>query len=262
LDLHLKEKVVVVTGGSEGIGKAVAMAFAKEGCRVATCSRSQKKLDAAQEEFKKTGYDLYTKSVDVSIADQLYSFVDEIVDRFSRIDIWVNNTAQTLIKSILELELSEWDQIMKTNLDSYFIGTQAAGRNMKRSGSGSIINVASYGGILPPMYRSAYCTSKHAINWLTRCSAAEFAPFGIRVNAVAPGTINTAMQAAAGRRAEDVAEVAKNFALHRPGEPEEVANVVLFLASDMSSYCDGIIVECSGGKFLAQDCDVAWTQIR
>jgi NAD(P)-dependent dehydrogenase (short-subunit alcohol dehydrogenase family) len=262
MDLHLSGKVVAITGGSEGIGKATAMAFAKEGCKVAICSRSQAKLDAAQAEFREAGYDLYTKSVDVSISEQLYGFVDEVYNQFGRIDIWINNTAMTIVKSILELELSEWEKIMKTNLDSYFIGTQAAGRYMKESGGGVIVNVASFGGIMPPMYRSAYCTSKHAINWLTRCSAAEFAPFGIRVNAAAPGTINTAMQKAAGRTSEDVAKVAKNFALHRPGESEEVANVILFLASDMSSYCDGIVVECSGGKFLAQDCDTAWTQMR
>lgn len=262
MDLHLRGKVAVITGGSEGIGKATAMAFAKEGCQVAVCSRSQAKLDAVREEFAKAGYALYTQSVDVGNSEQLYRFVDDVFQHFGRIDIWVNNAAMTIVKSILELSLDEWNQVMKTNLNSYFIGTQAAGRYMKESGGGTIVNVASYGGLLPPMYRSAYCTSKHAINWLTRCAAAEFGPFGIRVNAAAPGTINTAMQAAAGRTQADVERVAKNFALHRPGESEEVANVVLFLASDMSSYCDGIIVECSGGKFLAQDCDTAWTQKR
>lgn len=262
MDLHLEGKVVAITGGSEGIGKAIAMAFAREGCKVAICSRSQKKLDAAREEFKEAGYDLYTKSVDVGNSQQMYGFIDDVHARFGRLDIMVNNAAQTVVKSILELDLEEWDRIMKTNLDSYFIGMQAAARYMKEDGGGNIVNIASFGGIMPPMYRSAYCTSKHAINWLTRCAAAEFAPFGIRVNAAAPGTINTEMQKAAGRTAEDVAKVAKNFALHRPGEPEEVAGVVLFLASDMSSYCDGIIVECSGGKFLAQDCDTAWTQMR
>lgn len=133
---------------------------------------------------------------------------------------------------------------------------------MKEQGGGVIINVASFGGLMPPMYRSAYCTSKYGINGLTRMAAAEFAPFGIRVNAVAPGTINTAMQAAAGRNEEDVKRVAKNFALHRAGEPDEVAKVALFLGSHMSSYIDGVVLECSGGKFLAQDCDTAWQQRR
>lgn len=262
MDLHLEGKVAAITGGSEGIGKAVAMALLKEGCKVAICSRSEAKLEAAKEEFRVAGYEVFTKSVDVGVADQLYQFVDDVAEHFGRIDIWVNNAAMTIVKSILELSLEEWDQVLKTNLDSYFIGTQASARHMKETGGGIIINMASFGGIMPPMYRSAYCTSKRAIEWLTRCSAAELAPFGIRVNACAPGTINTAMQKAAGRSPEDVARVAKNFALHRPGEPEEVANVVLFLASDMSSYCDGIVVECSGGKFISQDCDAAWTQRR
>ncbi len=262
MDLNLKGKVVGITGGSEGIGKATAWALAREGCKVAICSRSQTKLDAVKAEFEEAGYELFTKSVDVGNAEQLYQFVDDIVAHYGKIDIWVNNAAMTIVKSILELSLDEWDQVMKTNLDSYFIGTQASARYMKESGGGIIVNMASFGGILPPMYRSAYCTSKRAIEWLTKCSAAELAPFGIRVNACAPGTINTAMQKAAGRTAADVEKVAKNFALHRPGEPEEVANVVLFLASDMSSYCAGITVECSGGKFISQDCNDAWVQRR
>lgn len=262
MDLHLEGKVVAITGGSEGIGKAMAHAFLKEGCKVAICSRSQEKLDAVAAEFKEEGYEIFTQSVDVGIADQLYKFVDDVAEYYGRIDIWVNNAAMTIVKSILELSLEEWDQVLKTNLDSYFIGTQASARHMKETGGGIIVNMASFGGIMPPMYRSAYCTSKRAIEWLTKCSAAELAPFGIRVNACAPGTINTAMQKAAGRSPEDVARVARNFALHRPGEPEEVANVVLFLASDMSSYCDGIVVECSGGKFISQDCDTAWQQMR
>ncbi len=262
MDLNLKGKVVGITGGSEGIGKATAMAFAQEGCKVAVCSRSEAKLAAAKDEFKEAGYDIYTESVDVGNADQLYGFVDHIVAHYGKIDIWVNNAAMTIVKSILELSLEEWDKVMKTNLDSYFIGTQASARYMKENGGGIIVNMGSFGGILPPMYRSAYCTSKRAIEWLTKCSAAELAPFGIRVNACAPGTINTAMQAAAGRTAADVEKVARNFALHRPGEADEVAKVVLFLASHMSSYCAGITVECSGGKFISQDCNAAWEQKR
>lgn len=262
MDLHLKNKVVAITGGSEGIGKAIAIAFAREGCKVAICSRSNDKLDAARSEIEVFGKDIYTESVDAGSPEQLRAYADHVVKRFGRIDIWVNNVAQTSMKSIMEMELEEWNRIMGINLNSYFTGIQASGRYMKQSGGGTIVNVASFGGLMPPMYRSAYCTSKHGVNWLTRCAAAELAPFGIRVNAVAPGTINTAMQAAAGRTDKDVEAVARNFALHRPGEPEEVANVVLFLASDMSSYCDGIILECSGGKFIAQDCDTAWTQRR
>ena len=263
MDLNLKGKVVAITGGSEGIGYAMAEAYAKEGCKVAICSRNQAKLDKAAAEFASKGLgELYTESVDVSDADRLYAFVDHVKRDLGRIDIWVNNTATTIVKSILELDLDTWNFIMRTNLNSYFVGIQAAGRVMKEQGGGVILNVASFGGLMPPMYRSAYCTSKYGINGLTRMAASEFAPFGIRVNAVAPGSINTAMQAAAGRTEEDVKRVAKNFALHRAGEPEEVANVALFLTSDMSSYIDGVVLECSGGKFLAQDCETAWQQRR
>ena len=263
MDLKLQGKVVAITGGSEGIGFAMAKAYAQEGCKVAICSRSQAKLDKAAEEFRAEGLgELYTESVDVSEADRLYAFAEHVKRDLGRIDIWVNNTATTIVKSILELDLDTWNFFMRTNLNSYFVGIQAAGRIMKEQGGGNILNVASFGGLMPPMYRSAYCTSKYGINGLTRMAASELAPFGIRVNAVAPGTINTAMQAAAGRDAEAVRQVAKNFALHRPGEPEEVANVALFLTSEMSSYVDGVVLECSGGKFLAQDNDTAWQQRR
>lgn len=262
MDLHLKDKVVVVTGGSQGIGKAIALSFAREGCKVAVCSRSQAKLDAAAAEFREMGYSLYVKSVDVSSPDDLTAFADEVFDTFGRIDVWVNNVGQFKSKSILEQSIDDWNEILNINLNSYFIGTQAAANKMKLTGGGVIVNVSSYGGVFPAVYRSSYNTSKYAVNWLTRCSASELAPFGIRVNAVAPGTINTEMQKASGRTLADIEKLAKNFALRRMGEPEEVAGVVLFLASDMSSYVDGIVIECSGGKFLAQNCDTAWVEQR
>ena len=262
MEIHLDGKVAVVTGGSQGIGKAIAQALAREGCQVAVCSRNQQKLDQLTEEFHAQGWKLFAKSVDVSSARELEAFAEEVFNHFGRIDIWVNNVGQFKSKSILEQSLDEWNEIMNINLNSYFVGTQAAARRMKETGGGTIVNISSYGGVFPAVYRSSYNTSKYAINWLTRCSASELAPFGIRVNAVAPGTINTEMQKASGRTLADIKKLAKNFALRRMGVPEEVANVVLFLASDMSSYVDGIVIECSGGKFLAQNCDTAWTERR
>ncbi|MCC8025021.1 MAG: SDR family oxidoreductase [Clostridium sp.] len=262
MDLKLNEKVVVVTGGSQGIGKAITWAFAKEGCKVATCSRSQAKLDELAEEFKAAGHDLFVKSVDVSQTQDLIDFGEDVYKHFGRIDVWVNNVGQFKSKSILEQSIEDWNEIMHVNLDSYFTGTQIAAGKMKQTGGGVIVNVSSFGGVFPAVYRSSYNTSKYAINWFTRCSASELGPFGIRVNAVAPGTINTEMQKASGRTLADIEALSKNFALHRMGEPEEVASVVLFLASDMSSYVDGIVIECSGGKFLAQNCDTAWVEKR
>ena len=262
MDLQIKGKVAVVTGASQGIGKAIAKALAAEGCAVAVCARNQAKLEAVKAEFAAEGYELYIKSVDVAYPQELIDFADEVFAHFGRIDIWVNNVGQFKSKSILEQSMDDWNEIININLGSYFTGTQAAGRCMKQTGGGVIVNVSSYGGIFPAVYRSSYNTSKYAINWLTRCSASELAPFGIRVNAVAPGTINTEMQKASGRTMADIEKLSKSFAMHRMGEPEEVAKVVLFLASDMSSYVDGIVVECSGGKFLAQNCDTAWQEQR
>ena len=262
MELCLKDKVAVVTGGSQGIGKATALAFAKEGCKVAVCARTQSKLDAAAEEFRALGYDLYTKSVDVSSPEALRAFADEVFEHFGHIDIWVNNAGQFNSSSILEQSLDDWNQIMNINLNSYFVGTQVAAEKMKQTGGGAIVNVSSYGSVCPAVYRSSYSTSKYAVNWFTRCSASELAPFGIRVNAVAPGSISTEMQKAAGRTPEQMKKLTEDFALQRMGEPEEVADVILFLSSKMSSYVDGIVIECSGGKHLAQNGAVAWSEKR
>ena len=119
MDLKLQGKVVAITGGSEGIGFAMAEAYAREGCKVAVCSRSQAKLDKAADEFKSKGLgELYTESVDVSEADRLYAFVDHVKRDLGRIDIWVNNTGTTIVKSILELSLDEWNFVLRTNLNS------------------------------------------------------------------------------------------------------------------------------------------------
>lgn len=262
MDLKMKGKVAVITGASSGIGKAIALAFAKEGCKVAINGRTQSTLDAVKKEFNDQGYELFTSTFDVADYESIEKFADDVADHYGKIDIWVNNAGQFRSSSILEQSMEEWREIMAINVDSCFWGTKAAAKHMKETGGGVIINESSYASILPACYRSSYATSKYAISGFTRCSAGELAPFGIRVNAVAPGTINTQMQATSGRTAADIEKLSKRFALRRMGEPEEVANVCLFLASDMSSYVTGIVIEISGGKLTLQNCDLAWEQRR
>ena len=260
MDLKLSGKVVVITGGSSGIGKAIAEAFAKEGSKIAVCARNVNKLEALGKEFSANGYELYTESVDVTNYDEMERFADNVVDHYGRIDVWINNAGQLSSLSIGEMAKEEFQRIIETNFISFFSGTKIAAERMKKTGGGSIINTSSYASLLTAVYRSAYSTSKWAINGLTKISAGELGPFGIRVNAVAPGTINTEMQKAAGRSKEDLDKLCQSFALRRMGEPEEVANVYLFLASHMASYLTGLIIEVSGGKFVVQNADVAWQQ--
>jgi len=262
MDFKLKDKVVVVTGGSQGIGKAVAEAYAAEGAKIAICARTLSKLEATAKEFEAKGYEVYFESVDVASEESVETFAKNVFEHFGRIDVWVNNAARFESKSILEHTLDNWHDVMRTNLDSVFLGTRAAARYMKQTGGGAIINTSSYASVIPACYRCSYATSKYAVNGFTRCAAGELSPFGIRVNAVAVGSINTEMQKAAKRTPEDLEKLAEGFALHRMGEPEEMGTVYLFLGSEMSSFVTGITLEASGGKILVQNCNQAWTERR
>lgn len=259
MELNLKDKVVVVTGGSSGIGKATAEAFAAEGSRVAICARSRDKLEAVQKEFEDKGYDLFIMSVDVSSKEAVYAFAAAVVRKFGRIDVWINNVGINKDMSVLEMDEKTWDDVMKANVSSYLYGTQAAAKQMKQTGGGAIVNTSSIASIIPSIYKSSYGVSKYAVNGFTRISAGELAPFGIRVNGVAPGSTNTPLAQKTGR---DYSKLLKSNAIQRLAEPEEIANAFVFLASDAASYITGVTLEVSGGKFLLQDCNRAYQEQR
>lgn len=259
MDMHLKNKVVVVTGGSAGIGKAVALGFAREGAKVAICARNPNKLQAVQDEFKALGYELYAKSVDVAESQAIGDFADDVAAHYGRIDIWINNVGMHIDCSILETRAERWNDVMIANVNSCFFGIQAAAKHMKETGGGTIINTSSVASKLPSAYKSAYGTSKYAVNGLTQASAGELAPFGIRVNAVAPGSTNTEMAKKSGK---DYSKALKVNAIQRLAEPEEIANAYLFLASDAASYITGEVLHVDGGKFVIQDCENAFKQKR
>lgn len=260
MDLNLAGKVVVITGAASGIGKSVAYEFAKEGCKVAICDISAENLAKVRAEFEAQGFDIFVGIVDVSSYNAVNGFALDVVKTFGRIDVWINNAGIPANKSILDTTPEEWSRVIRINLDSVFWGIKAAAAQMKETGGGVILNTSSYTSLVPASRRAPYAASKGGINALVRLAAGELAPYGIRVNAVAPGTIETAMQAA--RPAEEKKKAVSTIALQRAGLPEELAKVYAFLASDAASYLTALVLEVSGGKLCIQDPEVPWAELQ
>jgi NAD(P)-dependent dehydrogenase (short-subunit alcohol dehydrogenase family) len=256
MDLKLKGKVVLITGGATGIGKASALAFLKESCKVAICGRTQAKLDHTVQEFQEKGYEIVGGTADAGKAAAMNAFADLVVQKYGSIDVWINNAGiYPERKALLDTTEDEWDETFRINLKSVFIGTKIAATHMKKQGAGVILNASSFAAIIPTTGSSAYAATKSAIVSLTRTSAAELAPFNIRVVAYVPGMIRTAMS-------EPLIAAKPQFlteqALGRLGEPEDIADTLVFLASDSAAYITGNSVEISGGRFCVQNPQYAW----
>ncbi|MDR3588142.1 MAG: SDR family NAD(P)-dependent oxidoreductase [Negativicutes bacterium] len=257
MELGLSGKVAVITGGGTGIGKACALAFAAEGCKLAICGRDQGKLAAAKKEFAACGHELFTLAADASVEKQLGAFAQQVVEQYGKIDIWVNNAGVSPKRRLVEMSGDEWDDVMRINLKSVFAGSKIAAQYMKESGGGVILNASSITAAMPLATGGAYAATKTAIVSLTKSLAAELAPYGIRVNAYMPGFIRTEMNKE--RAAQQEAHLISQIALHRLGTPEDVAPAVVFLASGLAGYITGAALEISGGKFVIQNPDVPWT---
>lgn len=256
MELGLNGKVVVVTGGTAGIGEAAALAFAKEGCRVAVCGRTEKRLDAFKERTQAAGFDIFCAKADVGDLASLKQFCDTVVAKFGRVDIWINNAGINIGKKLMDITPQDWDTMVRVNLSSVIFGSQLAVKAMGDQG-GVILNASSFASIIPSVGGTMYAGTKAAIANMTKTMAAELAPRHIRVNAYIPGVIDTPMNAQ--RIADDTeGALVAALALHRIGTAEEMAKALVFLASDASSYVTGTTLEVSGGKFAVQNADVLW----
>ena len=258
MELNLKGKTVLITGAGQGIGKAVAKAFGKEGCRLAICDISQETLDAVTRGFTEEGIEIFPGNVDVSSYEQLKAFGDAVTAHYGKIDVWINHAGIAENKPLLECEPKDWERVLRINLNSALYGIRIAGELMKAQGGGVILNTSSYSSIVPASRRTAYVASKAAINAVTRMAGGELAPYGIRVLAIAPGTIETAMQA--NRSPEEKKAAVAKIALQRACQPEELANTYVYLASDAASYLTSLVIEVSGGKLAIQDPEVPWAR--
>ncbi len=244
--MRLEDRVALVTGASRGIGRGIALALAAEGAVVAVNGRDAAALDDIVGEIRALGRPSFPIVQDVGDVAGVRRMVDRVAAEYGHLDLLVNNAGLYQVRPILEIEEDDWDRIVDVNLRGAFFCAQAAARLMVRQRFGTIVNVASdatwTGGMNPCAH---YCASKAGMASFTRSFAKELAPFGIRVNAVAPGMIETDM-------GEDAAKVMENLRipLGRLGTPGDVADVVLFLASDAARYMTGTILNITAGLVL------------
>lgn len=258
MELGLKNKVAGITGAADGIGLALAQRLAAEGCRLLLCDINAERLSRAGAELAGRGAQVLTVPADVTNPEAVQAVVDRGVAGFRGIDLWINNAGIYPQKALIEMSVEEWDRVFAVNLRSVFLCTRAVAPVMKTRGGGVILNAASFAGLIPSAGSGAYAATKAAVLSLTRTYAAELAPWGIRVNAYAPGVIETAMtRPVIDARGEAlVAQVP----LRRLGTPQEVADAVVFLASDAARYITGTHLEITGGKLCVQNAEAPWKQ--
>jgi NAD(P)-dependent dehydrogenase (short-subunit alcohol dehydrogenase family) len=248
--LELKDKVVLITGARRGMGKADALLMAKAGAKVVLADISQEECQVVADEIKKAGGQALALKCDVTDKKCVTETVEKTVKEFGRIDVLVNNAGICQFKPFLDMTEEEWDKIIEVNLKGYFLCAQAAAKEMAKQKSGVIVNIASIvmGQIGKGMGGLAhYSASKGGIAALTKTLAIELAPYNIRVNAIAPGAIDTPMASSTKMDPETMAAILAPIPMKRMGRAEEIASTVLFLASDASSYITGSIVVVDGG---------------
>lgn len=251
MDLGLKDRRVVITGSSRGIGYAIAQAFLQEGARVLLNGVDKTRLAQAETELQTPDNRVCSVAADVASLNgtrQLFAEVDRL---WGGLDVCVNNAAIHEATDFTVLDEDRWDQTVNMNLKSVYLCAQAAFERMRAQENGGVIlNASSFAALIPAYPYGVYSTTKAAIINMTRGMAAEFAPWNIRVNAYVPGLIATAMNAETIAKHGDLAM--SQIALNRPGTVEEVAAPVVFLASARAGYISGAALEISGGKLSVQ----------
>lgn len=244
----LTGKVALVTGAARGIGQAIAKKLASEGCDVALCDVKVEWLAETVGLIEALGRKAKCFEVDVSNADAVEAAVNGAVKEFGRIDILVNNAGITKDTLMIRMSEQDWDSVLTVNLKGTFLFTKAVARPMMKQRSGAIVNVASIIGLIGNAGQCNYAASKAGVIALTKSAAKELAARNVRVNAVAPGFIQTKMTQALPEEVRT--KMLGAIPMGRMGQPEDVANVVLFLASDLSSYMTGQVLPICGGMVM------------
>ena len=249
VSFDLSGRVAVVTGGSRGIGRSIALGLAEYGADVVVASRKQEDLDVVAGEIRGLGRKAAAIATHMRNQEDIDRLVRATLDQFGKIDILVNNAATNpYFGPLVDMEERSWDQIITVNLKGYFLLSQAVARGMRERGSGNIINVASTGGKKASPGLGCYSISKAGVIMLTQVLAQELGQYGIRVNAIAPGIVQTKFAEALWSNEEILSHTIQATPLGRIGQPEEMAGVVVWLASDASSYVTGQTVVLDGGQ--------------
>lgn len=247
--MKLKNKVALITGAGKGIGKAIAIEFAKEGANIIiNYNKSREGAEKVKNKIEKTGSKVIVIKADVSKKEEIEEMIEKTLNEFKRIDILVNNAGVISAAPLQELTEEDWDKIMDVNLKGVFLCSKAVSKIMIKQKSGKIINISSiYGSIFGAEYVMHYCASKAGVANLTKSLAQVLAPH-IQVNSISPGNIDTEMT----RRAGDdfIKKVIEKTPLKRLGKPEEIAKVAVFLASSDSDFITGQNIVVDGGLSL------------
>ncbi|HIM89590.1 MAG: glucose 1-dehydrogenase [SAR202 cluster bacterium] len=246
--MRLEGKVAIISGGARGMGAAEAKLFAREGAKVIICDVLEDEGRQTEAEINEVGGDAVFVKLDVTSQDEWENAVNTAIERFGKLDILVNNAGIIVQSTIEDMTVELWDKVMDVNAKGVFLGTKTAIPHMKEAGGGSIVNISSISGIVgQDNVNAGYNASKGAVRIFTKAAAVQYAKENIRVNSIHPGPIATPMTAEGRADPERVALTLDRTPLGRYGEPEEVANAVLFLASDEASYVTGSEIVVDGG---------------
>ncbi len=242
---RFKEKVVLVTGSSRGIGKVIAMSFADAGAAVVVSDVLAEEGEKTAREIRELGNQSIFVQCDVSDSQDVNGMIAKTVDKFGKIDVLVNNAGITRDTLMIRMKDEDWEKVLNINLKGAFYCTRAAAKEMMKKRTGSIVNISSVVGLMGNLGQANYSASKAGLIGLTKSAAKELAPRGITVNAVAPGFIETEMTQ---KLSEQVKETYKKvIPLNCFGAPQDVANTVLFLASENAKYITGEVIRVDGG---------------
>ena len=243
--MRLKDKVSIITGAAQGIGLATALKFAREGAIVIVCDLRADGVDAAVAQLQAAGAQALGFALNVTDRDAVDAMVAAVKQRFGRIDVLVNNAGIAKDARLQKMSLQQFDAVIDVNLRGVFHCSQAVADTLVAQGSGVILNASSVVGIHGNFGQTNYAASKFGVIGFTKTWARELGPKGVRVNAVAPGFIETPILATIPDKV--LQQMRDQIPLHRLGRPEEIANAYAFLASDEASYINGAVLEVSGG---------------
>lgn len=242
---RLQNKISLITGAAQGIGLATALKFAREGAVVVVCDVNPKAVDAAVAQCQAEGATAKGYVMDVTQRPMVDSVVASVVAEFGRVDVLVNNAGITQDARLQKMTLEQFDRVVDVNLRGVFHCSQAVADIMVTQGSGVILNASSVVGIYGNFGQTNYAATKFGVIGFTKTWSRELGPKGVRVNAVAPGFVSTPILQTIPEKV--LTEMAHRVPMRRLGEPEEIANVYAFLASDEASYVNGVVLEVAGG---------------